>query len=216
MLKKRLMNLSIFIIAILVSGYVVYDYILKESSRNDQRIEEYLSTGGIENRDEEVSYSESEEIGPYPGRIAPNFTLPSWDESSEISLHDYRGNFVIMNAWASWCGPCKDEIPYLIDFHENYAEEDVEVLGVNLTNTETSKSSAIAFINDFNIPYDIAMDVEGFVEKEYLIVSLPMTFVIDPDGRTIIRKVGYMNYEQIIALYEEAQEIYYNEGDSKG
>lgn len=209
---NKITSLLITVIALIVVGYVVIDHFnTMGQDANQQRLDEYLANQGLDPREEE-EYVESDEYGPYKGMMAPAFSLSSWDDSKEINLRDYAGSFVIVNAWASWCPPCRDEIPYLIEFHENNVEDDnVHVLGVNITTTEASVSSAVTFINDFNISYDIVMDHDGFVERNYRIFSLPMTFVVDPDGRIVIRKSGFMDYNMIVDLYEEAMEIYEGE-----
>ncbi|MCD8509187.1 MAG: TlpA family protein disulfide reductase [Bacillus sp. (in: Bacteria)] len=206
---NKITSLVIVVIALVVVGYVIIDHFnTMEQDANQQRLDEYLANQGLDPREEE-EYVESDEYGPYKGMMAPTFSLPSWDDSKDIYLRDYEGSFVIINAWASWCPPCRDEIPYLIEFHENYLDdENVHVLGVNITTTEANVSSAVTFINDFNISYDIVMDHDGFVERNYRIFSLPMTFVVDPDGRIVIRKTGFMDYDMIVDIYEEAMEIY--------
>ncbi|MDQ0256070.1 thiol-disulfide isomerase/thioredoxin [Evansella vedderi] len=206
---KNKRSIIITLAALIITSYVIYDHFFTStvSDGNQQRLEEYLANDGLDPREKE-EYIESDEYGAYPGRMAPPFSLPSWDDTGDIQLSDYLGNFVIVNAWASWCGPCRDEIPYLIDFHENYSDENVVVLGVNMTTTEASESRAITFINEFNIPYDIAMDFDGLMLQEYEIISMPMTFVVDPEGRIVIRKLGYMDYDMIVEMYKEAIEIY--------
>ncbi|WP_267902155.1 peroxiredoxin family protein [Lentibacillus cibarius] len=83
----------------------------------------------------------SDTVGLQKGNIAPDFELTTL-EGEQVSLSDYRGQRVVLNFWASWCPPCKAEVPDLQKFYEN---KDVEILAVNLTKTETRRSDCNGF-----------------------------------------------------------------------
>ncbi|MDG5788017.1 TlpA disulfide reductase family protein [Evansella sp. AB-P1] len=209
-MRKKLTTIAIAVTAIVFSVYIVYDHFFAEQENtNDQLMQQFLSGDDSDRSPEEdFTYSESEEIGGYPGMMAPALPLEAWGDREDLHISDYKGDFVILNAWASWCAPCRDEIPYLIDFHENYLDENVQVLGINMTNTETSETRINTFIEELSIPYDLAMDREGLVEEQFRIQFLPSTFIIDPDGRIAVRKMGYATYDMIVDMYEEAIEIF--------
>ncbi|MFA9556576.1 TlpA family protein disulfide reductase [Evansella sp. AB-rgal1] len=209
-MNQKGINLLIASIAILFIGYVVYDYFFLDTDTNQQLLEDYFTNPVNNNETEDNTYSKSNEVGASLGKLAPNVTLDVWQENEQKSISDYKGSFVILNAWASWCGPCRDEIPYLIEFHENYLDENVTVLGVNMTTTEASEERVDNFTNDFQMPYDLVMDREGLVRDLYRINSMPTTIVIDPDGRITERKLGYATYDMIVAMYESAREKYDN------
>lgn len=112
------------------------------------------------------------------GRAAPAFRLRAPD-GTVVALTDFRGRHVLLNFWASWCGPCRGETPALRDFHEERADG-VTVVGVN---QQESRAAAAGFAEEFGVPYPIALDVDGRVSAAYRVsTGLPVSFLIDPEG----------------------------------
>lgn len=117
------------------------------------------------------------------GRAAPAFRLRSLDGSA-TELTDYRGRYVLLNFWASWCGPCRGETPALQAFFERESPGLV-VIGVN--QQETAETAG-AFTDQFAVTYPIALDADGQVSGAYRVsTGLPVSFLIDPDG--VIQRV---------------------------
>ena len=117
------------------------------------------------------------------GRAAPAFRLRSLDGSA-TELTDYRGNYVLLNFWASWCGPCRGETPALQAFFERQSPGLV-VIGVN--QQETAETAG-EFTDQFAVTYPIALDADGQVSGAYRVsTGLPVSFLIDPEG--VIRLV---------------------------
>lgn len=116
-------------------------------------------------------------------QMAPDFTLTSLDEE-EITLSDYRGKVVVVNFWATWCGPCKYEIPMLIDFQEQYGTDNLIILGIAINSG--SKEKIKKFAEDFNITYPILYGSDEELGKiVYLygnFASIPSTFIINRKG----------------------------------
>ena len=120
------------------------------------------------------------------GRAAPNFRLHSL-EGKEAQLSDYRGDFVLVNFWASWCGPCRDETPDLQSFYEHNSNNGLVVFGVN---QQERNSAAQHFTEEFGVTYPVALDASGEVSSGYGVGrGLPMSFLITPDG--IIEQIIY-------------------------
>lgn len=117
---------------------------------------------------------------PQVGFSAPDFTLPDLD-SQEISLSDYRGSPVILNFWASWCPPCKAEMPAFQKAFQEYAGSDLQIIAINATNQD-SIAAVLSFTEEHGITIPILLDQTGFVSKEYLVHSLPTTYFIGKDG----------------------------------
>lgn len=109
---------------------------------------------------------------------APNFSLTTFD-GTIYNLADLRGKVVIINFWASWCGPCRDEAVELETVWQKYKDRDVLLLGVAYTDTETG---AKAFIAEFNQTYPNGMDLGTRISDAYRITGVPETFVIDQQG----------------------------------
>lgn len=119
---------------------------------------------------------------------APAFTLPSV-EGGSVSLADYSGKVVMLNFWATWCGPCKREIPDFIELQENYRDEGFEIVGVSLD--KPGEEQAVArFVEQQGINYDVLYGNGQIAQAYGGVRSIPTTFLIDRDGRIVSSKVG--------------------------
>ena len=120
--------------------------------------------------------------GPQVGDVAPDFTLKTFDGKS-VSLSDYRGKPVVLNFWASYCHPCREEFPL---FREQLAEHPGEfvVLGVDAKDIE---SDAEKFAEDQKATWPIVFDASNDVAKAYGVAAVPQTFFIRPDGTVAVR-----------------------------
>ncbi len=122
---------------------------------------------------------------PREGFLAPDFTLESLS-ADQILLSDMRGKAIVLNLWASWCPPCRAEMPALQRvYHENH-ERELEVLAVNMT-AQDSIAAVEAFVQEFNLTFPILLDTSGDVGNTYLMRALPTTFFIDREG--VIQRV---------------------------
>lgn len=114
---------------------------------------------------------------------APDFSLIRFDTGEKVSLNDLRGKPVILNFWATWCGPCRAEMPALQAAYERYGD-DLLVVGV-----DQGEEGAVVgpFLEEFGIGFPILLDGDMAVGREYRIMGLPTTFFLDSQG--IIRGV---------------------------
>jgi thiol-disulfide isomerase/thioredoxin len=115
--------------------------------------------------------------------VAPDFLLQTLD-GGEIRLSDYRGRPVVLNFWASWCPPCRQEMPQLVKAYERYRGDGLLIIGVNL---QEGKALLDPFVKDFGISYPIAIDRTGAVGDGYRLLGLPTSVFIGRDG--VIRSV---------------------------
>lgn len=113
------------------------------------------------------------------GEQAIDFTLPSLD-GTPVTLSDYQGQVVLVNLWATWCPPCRAEMPDLNAFYETYRDQGLTVLAVN---QQERKETAQRFIESNNFSFPVLLDADGAMGNQYLARTLPMTFVIDENGR---------------------------------
>lgn len=141
--------------------------------------------------------SGSEEAGhlPQKKKLAPEFQLTTLDRQ-EIKSSDYRGKWLLMNFWASWCPPCKEEAPVLQKLQDQYKGQ-LEVLGINLTYQDDRKEVG-KFLTDNGVKYDIALDKFGEVSKLYQVQALPTLFFISPEGEIVKQFTGALSEEQFI------------------
>jgi cytochrome c biogenesis protein CcmG, thiol:disulfide interchange protein DsbE len=124
---------------------------------------------------------------PGPGPIAPAFELDLLDGSGSVDLGRYSGRPVVLNFWASWCGPCKDETGPLEHAWERWSKRGVQIVGID---TRDSADAAQAFVEGHGITYPIAVDASGATADRYGVTGMPQTFVISGDGRIVSRTVG--------------------------
>ena len=164
-----------------------------------------------DNVDEETGLSDAEQMGTDlalnpankgtgKGDPAPAFTLKTLD-GKEVTLADYEGKKVILNFWATWCPPCKAEMPHLQNYYEEMAEqENVEILAVNLTSSDSGIDKVEAFQKDYALSFPIPLDEEGNVGETYQAITIPTTYMIDTTGTIQNKIVGPLD-EQMITEY---------------
>jgi len=118
---------------------------------------------------------------------APNFTLKS-DNGKNIKLSELRGQVVMINFWASWCGPCRQEMPLLEDIYKKYKKLGFTILGVNV---EQDSSKARQMLKDVPVSFPILFDTENKVSKLYDVVAMPSTVMVDRNGKMRFLHKGY-------------------------
>lgn len=172
-------NIIIIVILALV-GWAVYDFVISsDSAEEDQE-------GDIP-------------VGLEVGNKAPDFELDTMD-GDPIKLSELEGERVMVNFWATWCPPCRAEIPDLQKFHE---DTDITILAVNLTNTEESFDNIPKFAKNFGMEFPILLDEESEVSGKYEIQPIPSSFMIDSQGVIQYKALGAMNYDLMIEEYEK-------------
>src|SRR5439155_16146417 len=117
----------------------------------------------------------------------PPFALPALGQLDPIALGDSRGQVVVLNFWASWCRPCREEAPTLERLARQYRSRGVRFLGVDSRDT---KGDALAFQRRYGITYPSVFDPDGNLEQAYRVVGLPTTFLIGPGRRMRYQLLG--------------------------
>ena len=153
---------------------------------------------------ETASSLEGLAIGINAGEIAPDFTGTTLDGET-IRLSEFRGKIVLVNDFASWCGPCLIETPHLVDVY-NTEKGEVVIIGLNLEETE---ADVAGYRDDFDVPYPLVLNQDGALTEIYRPIGLPTSWFIDPEG--VIRYVhaGPMTtpmLEEAIAAVHEGRE----------
>jgi peroxiredoxin len=126
--------------------------------------------------------------GPQAGFLAPEFTLQTVD-GNQVSLTDLRGQPVILNFWATWCPPCRIEMPHLQQASQKY-EGRATILGID--QRETIEEVA-AFASEHDLTFPLLMDEDGAVNNIYGVRGLPTTFFVDKDGVIVENFTGILN-----------------------
>ncbi len=123
---------------------------------------------------------------PEVGKLAPDFQLSDLD-GQPVSLSDFRGQPVLLNFWATWCGPCRYEMPFLERIHREQSADGLVVLGVNMGETAEEIEQ---FAADFGLSFTVLQDSDQEVALRYNVRSIPTTFLIDEDGIIRDHKIG--------------------------
>ncbi len=131
--------------------------------------------------------------GVLVGNRAPDFTLESL-QGNPVSLSDYRGHVVLVNLWATWCTPCRAEIPDLEAAYRAHKADGLVVLGVNI---QGSRQEVQAFVQEFGITYPILLDTTGKLLNDYRVRGLPTSMLIDRKGVIQVRHLGVLNARQL-------------------
>jgi cytochrome c biogenesis protein CcmG/thiol:disulfide interchange protein DsbE len=134
------------------------------------------------------SKANDEEL-PKIGFRAPSFTLTALDGKEYSS--DLNGKPVMINFWASWCGPCRAEAPDMVRMYEKYGDK-VEIYAVNLTQSD-NESDARAFAKEFGFKFPVLLDRDGVVGQKYQIVSIPTSYFVDRNGVIVDKVIGLVD-----------------------
>jgi peroxiredoxin len=149
------------------------------------------------------AWAETNLLHPVAGQPqAIDFTLKDIDDNVH-RLSDYRGKVVIVNFWATWCPPCRFELPSMEKLWQAVQKEDVVMLAINIGE---DADTIFTFTSDYPVTFPLLMDRDSAVLKQYPVRGVPTSFVIDPKGRIIYRAVGTREWDdkaiilQILAL----------------
>jgi cytochrome c biogenesis protein CcmG/thiol:disulfide interchange protein DsbE len=132
---------------------------------------------------------------------APDFTLERLDEDGELTLSSLRGKGVVLNVWASWCIPCKEEAPFLEQVWRDERDRGLVVVGLD---AKDFRADARRFARRFDLTFPLVYDGPGDTLDGYGVTGFPETFVLDREGRVVEAFVGGVNSEEDRARLREA------------
>jgi cytochrome c biogenesis protein CcmG, thiol:disulfide interchange protein DsbE len=182
-MRRLLAPVPIAVLCALVALIALLAYGLSEN-QPDRQVEESLRSGERE--------------------PAPSLELPKLTGAGAGTLDDYRGQVVVLNFWASWCAPCRDESPLLERWHRRLVGREATVLGVDVQDVT---NDAREFITEYELTYPMLRDGEGLSREEFAIVGFPETFVLDRRGRIAAVRRGPVDErfmrEQVLPLLRE-------------
>ncbi|MFF5995601.1 TlpA disulfide reductase family protein [Lysinibacillus sp. KU-BSD001] len=183
-MKKNILGL---LIVSLLLVFVAVNLLTSDETASSLEIQQAESKVGEETV--EVNTEVNAEI-PY----AKDFTLPNL-QGEEVNLSDYKGQIVILNFWATWCPPCKEEMPHMQSFYEK--QDDIEIVAVNLTSMDVGLDKVKQFVDAYGLTFPILLDEEDIVGQQYGIITIPTTYIIDREGKVFQEIVGAVDEQML-------------------
>ena len=124
--------------------------------------------------------------------VAPDFSLKDVDGKTH-KLSDYRGKVVMINFWATWCPPCRFELPSMQRAYEKLKLQNVEFLAINLGE---DADTIFTFTADYPVTFPLLMDLDSSVSNMYPVIGLPTTYFVNPEGRLVYRAIGSREWDE--------------------
>jgi peroxiredoxin len=185
-LKGRIFAFVLFLGLI---GWGIFDHALKE--KNNEAVVSQHKTA-----EETAEPVDKHQVGIKKGNIAPDFTLFSLDGKA-MKLSELKGKKVILNFWATWCPPCKAEMPHMQSFYEEEKDHHVIILAVNLTTSEKNKANVEKFVKENGITFPVLLDSQGEIGNVYQAFTIPTSYVIDSNGVIQQKIIGPISKEMM-------------------
>jgi len=151
-----------------------------------------LATGKYLNRVR--NHTASKMVGDVRGVAAPNFELTTLDGRT-VKLSDYRGKAVLLNFWATWCSPCKVEMPWFVEMQKKYGSDGLVILGVAMDDADAPKIAQ--FASEMGVNYPVLLGTDQVSEQYGNVQFLPTSFYIDREGKIIGKGTGLLGRSEI-------------------
>ncbi|KEK23220.1 redoxin domain-containing protein [Bacillus gaemokensis] len=181
-------KLTIVVVLLCLAGYAVYEQfgkdekqvVREESVQSEAAMKEVIAKNGIE-----------------VGKVAPDFELSKLD-GTKVKLSDLKGKKVILNFWATWCGPCQQEMPDMEAFYKKH-KDDVEILAVNYTVSERAngEEKVKKFAEEKGITFPVLLDKDISVTTTYKVITIPTSYFVDTKGVIQDKFIGPMTQKEM-------------------
>jgi peroxiredoxin len=160
-----------------------------------------LATGKYLDRTRARRHGAPSMVGDVRGVSAPNFDLATLD-GRRVKLSDYRGKAVLLNFWATWCSPCKVEMPWFVDLQKKYGNDGLVILGIAMDDSESAKIAQ--FAHEMGVNYPVLLGTDKVSEDYGSVEFLPTSFYIDRDGKIVGKGTGLLGRGEIEANVRKA------------
>ena len=185
------------------AGWANYEYRKQAADRKQADVAkaELVASGG----DAQAS------LTPLVGKPAPGFSLEDL-KGRKVSLADYKGKAVLINFWATWCGPCKIETPWLVDLRNQYNAKGFEILGVSTDDIDRSDPKAFGqekkeitdFVDRMHMPYPVLIDGDSLSKPYGGLDAMPTSIFVDREGKIVAATMGITSKDDIEANIQKA------------
>lgn len=182
----------IIVVIIGMLGWTGWEFYTSQQEKTN--IEDLQGIQADPNADTSDSNLADVEEGLEKGDMAPDFELQTIDGET-VRLSDFRGEKVMLNFWATWCPPCRAEMPDMQKFHEN---KDVTILAVDLFDTESKIEDVEEFMDDYGVTFKVLLDEGSTVSTKYGIQPIPTSYMINSKGVIENMAFGALNYELMV------------------
>jgi cytochrome c biogenesis protein CcmG/thiol:disulfide interchange protein DsbE len=159
-----------------------------------------VASGKYLNRTRKTNGSASM-VGDVRGRTAPDFQLTSLD-GKQVKLSDFRGKAVLLNFWATWCSPCKVEMPWFVELQKKYGNDGLVVVGVAMDDTEAPKIAK--FASEMGVNYPVLLGTDKVSDDYGNVEFLPTTFYIDREGKIVGKGTGLLGRDEVEQSVQQA------------
>jgi len=150
---------------------------------------------------QKARHTSSTKVNALQGKLAPDFALDSLDGKT-LKLSDYRGKAVLLNFWATWCEPCKIEMPWFVDLQKKYGPQGLQVIGIAMD--DAPPKDIAEFAQKMNVNYPIVIGKEEVGTQYGGVQYLPSTFYITRDGKILDRVFGLVSRSEIESNVQKA------------
>ena len=152
-------------------------------------------------------------VSPLKGKPAPNFALEDLS-GKKVSFDSYRGKAVLLNFWATWCGPCKIETPWLVELRNQYAPQGFEILGISTEGDDLKpddkegwahdKAAIAKFVKEMRVPYPVLINGDSLATQYGGLDAMPTSFFVDRNGTVVAAQMGLTSKDDIEANIRKA------------
>ena len=202
---KRNRWVIVLVLAALVlmvwSGYANYKRRKQYAQRQAQQGTLVPETANNQSVQQDVSADEG--LPDLRGKRAPEFNLRTVD-GKKVSLSDYKGKAVLINFWATWCAPCKIEMPWLVALRSQYAPQGFEILGVNEDDAGTPRAKLAKFGQEQGLNYPLLVGDDSMSRKYGGVEFLPTSYFVGRDGKIVAETAGLVSKSEVEASIKKA------------
>ena len=196
-------NLIVILVVVVALGLMAWSgYQNLQRRRAAQKALPHVTVLDQSNQTVQQDVASDEGLPNLRGKRAPSFTLKTQD-GRKVSLADYKGKAVLVNFWATWCVPCKLEMPWFVDLHKQYASQGFEILGVD-EDDEKDHGQIDKFAKKIGVNYPILLGNETTSKAYGGVDVLPTSFYVGRDGKVVEEAAGLISRDEIEANIKKA------------